>query len=522
MIRFTCGRLSPICSNSVQGGRSIGLLYATVDGEAQLLIDLPKGAVTSGETFLRAKFPDVQIERTTAGVIVPERVAWNRTLRLNPDIQPLRFRQEFQDQIQRDFVDPASTLLQAVQDISQESQRPAVRSMVRIQVAPVTTLQKWLARRVQQRLSHKFWHTHTILKDVYADWAMRTWFQRLLVWPVSLLIGRGKALDDNAAKKLDSQLCNASIELISWSSPNDAPLARKQLSVMASAFAEFTEPGRCRFVASRMRKGIRRKPPTSLLSDADLAQLWHIPTDTVHTPTLARPTFRQLPPPVNLLKPHEAGGAAKLGEVAFAKDNRMCFLAPDDRLHSLIIGKSGTGKSTLMNNLIAHDAFSGAGVGVVDPHSDLVEDILRSLPKSRTNEIVLLDVADRQRPVTFNPLACSDPHQRPLIASSLLSALKKVFGFDETNAPRLINTLRYTLLALLEQEGSTLLHVRRVLIDKKYRRQVAGNLADEEVRSFWQDEVASWTDRYEKETMPAILNKLGQFTANPITRAMSV
>jgi hypothetical protein len=173
-----------------------------------------------------------------------------------------------------------------------------------------------------------------------------------------------------------------------------------------------------------------------------------------------------------------------------------------------------------MHNLVTHDAFSGAGIGVIDPHSDLIEDIVSTLPRSRTNDVVLADVADRKCPVTFNPLACSDPQQRPLIASSVLSALKKVFGFDETNAPRLINTLRYTLLALLEQENTTLLDVRRVLVDKNYRKQVAGNLADEEVRSFWQDEVASWTDRYEKETMPAILNKLGQFTANPITRAI--
>ncbi len=502
-------------------GRTIQLIYGTLDGETQLMIDVPTALTRATEQLLSAKFADVQLRRLKVlpGPDCTHQV-WTSHLLLKPDVRPLTIRQRFEDHMQRNYVDPASALLQAVQDLTEDRLNTSNHSMVRINVSPASGWQKWRARRLLQRLSHHRWDTHATLKNIYADWANGRWYRRVLVWPVTWFIPRVKVSDTDAATKLDAQLCNASIELISWSKPNDAPLARKQLSVMAGAFAEFTEPGRCRLVASKVRKGIRRNPPTSLLSDADLAQLWHIPTDTVHTPTLARPTFRELPPPVNLLKAHEATGAAKLGKVAFANDHRTCYLAPNERLHALIIGKSGTGKSTLLNNLVTHDAFGGAGVGVVDPHSDLVEDILSSLPKARTNDVVLVDVADRQLPVTFNPLACSNPHQRPLIASSLLSALKKVFGFDETNAPRLINTLRYTLLALLEQEGSTLLHVRRVLVDKKYRKQVAGNLADEEVRSFWQDEVASWTDRYEKETMPAILNKLGQFTANPITRAI--
>ena len=499
------------------------LFYATINSETQLMIDVPSALTRTTEQLLSAKFTDIQLLRHK-GPLYPEgrHEAWSCHLRLMPDIRPLIFRQQFQDHIQRNYVDPASALLQAVRDISDDhaGSTTRVRSMVQISVTPATAWQKWRAKRLLQRLSHPWWDTHATLKDIYARWANGHWHRRVLVWPVSWLIPRVKVVDRDAASKLDAQLCNASIELVSWSNPTEALLARKQLSAMAGAFAEFTEPGRCRFVASRVRKGIRRRPPTSLLSDADLAQLWHVPTDTVHTPTLARPTIRQLPPPATLPTARDSAGAAKLGRVAFGNDNRVCYLPPRDRIHCLITGKSGCGKSTLMHNLVTHDAFSGAGIGVIDPHSDLIDDIVSTLPRSRTNDAVLADVADRQCPVTFNPLACSDPQQRPLIASSVLSALKKVFGFDETNAPRLINTLRYTLLALLEQENTTLLDVRRVLVDKNYRKQVAGNLADEEVRSFWQDEVASWTDRYEKETMPAILNKLGQFTANPITRAI--
>jgi hypothetical protein len=507
---------------SMRRNQMFRLVYATNFGEAQLMLAVPAAMVSVAEKYILAKYPDIEIERrrrlpsASNGDLV-----WGQSLRLKPDIQPLLAKAKFDDHMQRNFVDPVSTLLQTVQDIPEDSERATttVRSMVRITVTKATAWQHWRAKRLLQQLNNPWWGTHTTLKDIYAHYANGSWYQRMFTWPVTCLLRRVNTVADESSDKVNSSLCRASIELISWSNPADAPLARKQLSVMAGAFAEFTEHGRCKFVASRVRKGLR-KAPTSLLSDADLAQLWHVPTDTVHTPTLARPTIRQLPPPATLPTARDSAGAAKLGRVAFGNDNRVCYLPPRDRIHYLITGKSGCGKSTLMHNLVTHDAFSGAGIGVIDPHSDLIDDIVSTLPRSRTNDVVLADVADRQCPVTFNPLECSDPQHRPLIASSVLSTLKKVFGFDETNAPRLINTLRYTLLALLEQESTTLLDVRRVLVDKNYRKQVAGNLADEEVRSFWQDEVASWTDRYEKETMPAILNKLGQFTANPITRAI--
>ena len=503
--------------------REFRLFYATIHGEAQLMIGVPAAIVSVAERYILAKYPNVEVERLPDQPIASsDDLVWSQSLRLRPDIHPLIARREFHDQMQRNYIDPASTLLQTVQDIGEDSARATttVRSIVRITVTKATAWQRWRANRLLQRLNNPWWGTHTTLKDIYAHYANGPWHQRVFTWPVICLLRRVKTTADESADKINSSLCRGSIELISWSSPADAPSARKQLSVMAGAFAEFTEHGRCKFVASRVRKGIR-KAPTSLLSDTDLAQLWHVPTDTVHTPTLARPTIRQLPPPIKLPTARDSAGAAKLGRVAFGNDNRVCYLPPHDRIHCLITGKSGCGKSTLMHNLVAHDAFSGAGIGVIDPHSDLIDDIVSTLPRSRTNDVVLADVADRQCPVTFNPLACSDPQQRPLIASSVLSALKKVFGFDETNAPRLINTLRYTLLALLEQENATMLDVRRMLVDKNFRKNVVGNLSDAEVKSFWVDEVQnSWTDRYEKESLPPILNKLGSFLANPITRAI--
>lgn len=489
---------------------SITLIYGTYQGEAQLFLELPNSLATIARGFLHAKYPGISIQRIHQSPFTPapHHQVRSRYLRLKPDVAPLRLRRDFEDLQQRNFVDPVSGLLHAVED----TRDGTTRAVIRISLRPVTGRYRRRARRILQRSNHPFFQRNTTLRDLYADWANSPINKRLFTWPIAWLLPRQATADDDARFKIDCQLTHASIELQAWGPSTQLQSIHKRLAVMVGAFGEFVNPGRCSFVRASRRA-------RSLLSDRDLALLWHLPTDTVHTATMARPSHRQLSPPVHLTT-HLEQGSALLGRVDYHNDHRRVCIDANDRLHTLIVGKSGVGKSTLMHNLTAHDCQTDAGICVIDPHGDLINDVLSTIPSRRTNDVVLMDVADRSQPVTFNPLYCTDPLQRPLIASSLLSALKKVFGFDETNAPRLINTLRYTLLAILEKSSTTLLDVSRMLKDKRFRNHVTANLSDAEVRSFWLDEVANWTPCYENETMPAILNKLGQFTANPITRAI--
>src|SRR5207247_11461009 len=131
------------------------------------------------------------------------------------------------------------------------------------------------------------------------------------------------------------------------------------------------------------------------------------------------------------------------------------------RRHLYGVRKMGARKSTLLLNLIADDIQNDRGVGVIDPHGDLVADVLKRIPKARTNDVILFDPA--AHPIAFNPLACSRPEQRPLVAAGVLSAMKKVFAVDETNAPRLLYILRNVLFARIEQPQATLLAVPRLL-----------------------------------------------------------
>lgn len=495
--------------------QQLQLLYATIDGQAQLMLEVPSSLKTTAEKFLHAKYSGIQLKRLPQGP-GPDRgqLAWSKTLRLKPDVQPLILRKNFHDDMQRNYVDPVSTLLQAIQDISEDSVRgkSSVRSLVRLHVTPVTTWQRWRAKRIVQRLNHPWWETHTVLKDQYAHFANGSWYQQCLSWPVGWFVSRRAATANESLAKIDSHLTQTSVEITTWSKPVDQAAAQKQLTVVASAFAEFSEPGRAQFVVSKTRRGVPRKAPTSLLSVDDLAQLWHLPTETVHTPTLAQSTFRELKPPINLPTQEESKGAARLGQIAFQGDKRICFQPPEDRLHTWLIGKSGTGKSTLINNLVAHDAFHGEGFAVIDPHGDLIDDIVKTLPKSRTNDIILFDPSDPNHVVPLNLLENNDPKRRSLVASSLVAALQRIFAFDSQNAPRLTDILNNSVLALMEHPEATLVDIRRMLVDKQFRSTVVSSVTNEHVRSYWLDEVANWTPRYESEALPAVLNKLGHFT----------
>jgi hypothetical protein len=176
------------------------------------------------------------------------------------------------------------------------------------------------------------------------------------------------------------------------------------------------------------------------------------------------------------------------------------------------------GKTTLLHKLIASDIEAGRGLALLDPHGDLCDAILTGVPPRRTNQVVLFDVGDRAFPLAFNPLACRDEQQRPLVASGVVAAFKKLYG--DSWGPRLEHILRNALLALLEVPGVSLLSLQRLLSDVAFRTMVTCRVRDPVVRTFWEDEFASWKPQYQAEAIAPIQNKVGQFLSHPILRAI--
>lgn len=181
------------------------------------------------------------------------------------------------------------------------------------------------------------------------------------------------------------------------------------------------------------------------------------------------------------------------------------------RGHMYILGQTGTGKSTLVQNMAVSDIRQREGLALVDPHGDLAEGLLHFVPKERIQDVVYFNPADLARPVAFNPLERVEPEERHLVASGLISVLKKIW--PDFWGPRLEHLLRHSLLTLLEIPGSTLLDVPRLLTDQGFRKGVLARISDRELKEFWQMEFEKYSAWLRSDAVSPILNKIGQFLA---------
>jgi CxxC-x17-CxxC domain-containing protein len=188
----------------------------------------------------------------------------------------------------------------------------------------------------------------------------------------------------------------------------------------------------------------------------------------------------------------------------------------DRRRHFYCIGKTGMGKSNLMENMAIQDIQAGRGIAYVDPHGEGAEKLLDFVPANRINDVIFFNPADLDYPIAFNVMEKVDFRYRHLIAGGLMGVFKKVW--PDVWSARMEYILNNTILALLEYPDSTLLGVNRMLADVEYREKVVAKVTDPIVKSFWTTEFARYTQRYEIEATAAIQNKVGQFISNPLIR----
>src|SRR3954453_2980749 len=198
----------------------------------------------------------------------------------------------------------------------------------------------------------------------------------------------------------------------------------------------------------------------------------------------------------------------------------LVVLAPEEwRRHLYIVGQTGTGKSTLLLNLIAQDLASGAGLALLDPHGDLAEAVLLHVPRHRTNDLVYVNPADSERPIGFNPLSAVPEDLKPIVADGVVSAFRHVW--PESWGPRLDYILTNAVRALLDVPGGTLLMLPRLLVDEPFRVQlVEQHVRDPVVRAFWLNEYASYGDHFRAEAVSPIQNKIGKALIEPRLRNM--
>lgn len=190
--------------------------------------------------------------------------------------------------------------------------------------------------------------------------------------------------------------------------------------------------------------------------------------------------------------------------------------AKDRQRHMYVIGKTGMGKSTLLENMAAQDIQNGEGMAFIDPHGSAAETLLDYIPEHRLDDVVYFAPFDLANPISFNVMEDVDPDKRHLVVSGLMATFKKIW-VDAWSA-RMEYILTNALLALIEYPDTTLLSVNRMFTDKEFRNRVVDYVKDPAVKAYWKEEFAGYTERFAAEALPAIQNKVGQFTGNPLIR----
>lgn len=189
---------------------------------------------------------------------------------------------------------------------------------------------------------------------------------------------------------------------------------------------------------------------------------------------------------------------------------------PDRRHHVYVIGKTGSGKTTFLRNMVIQDIRLGHGVGLIDPHGDLAEDLLNQVPRSMIGNVVYFNPADVEFPAALNLLARVPADERALVASGVVGAFKSIWR--ESWGPRMEYIFYNALAALLDCENISLLGINPLLSDSSFRRWVIRQIEDPFIKTFWEHEYAAYDQRFRNEAIAPIQNKLGQFLLNPVIR----
>ncbi|MBT4941801.1 MAG: type IV secretion system DNA-binding domain-containing protein [Candidatus Magasanikbacteria bacterium] len=247
----------------------------------------------------------------------------------------------------------------------------------------------------------------------------------------------------------------------------------------------------------------------------EIASLWHPPIHSTEAPNIAWLTGRSAPPPPNLPK---EGLTLGYCEYRGTKED-VKLQTPDRQRHLYIIGKSGSGKSVTIANLAMQDVKAGHGVCIVDPHGDLVEEVLGHIPKERADDVIIFNPSDTERPIGMNMLEAKSKDQKDFAVQEMLGIFLKLFP-PEMIGPMFEHTMRNVMLTLManHEDPGTIIDIPRMLVDDDFVKRYLVNVTDPIVRTYWEKEMAQTTQHTKSEMLGYLVSKIGRFVGNEMMR----
>lgn len=472
----------------------------------------------------------------------------------DPDIYPIKRYVQFEDKITRTAVDPIAGITATLAKLNDVDEQVWIQIVVR----PLPDRWRVLFTKCVKIVNKGIWANIEKFQKTYTSvFCTRNRLIRVIFFPVYFLLwlqglkagtsasfksreASESEMEDLTSKsheressataamdKVNKLLYEGNIRIIYIQKNRDPEAAKIKLREIAGSFKQFNVPQINGFQLEDYINGkdalemynSRFMQYPFIVNVEELATMYHLPNMSVSTPNIYWVRSRKLEPPVDVPEPKgaNAGELTLIGKTNFRGIHKTFGLKTlDRRRHVYIIGKTGMGKTTLLENMIFSDIQAGKGVAVIDPHGDLAESVLDFVPANRTNDVILFDPSDRDFPIAFNMLESADPSLNTIIASGLVGIFKKIYA--DSWGPRLEHILRNTILSLLHYPNTTMLGITRILQDKDFRRKVVNKLEDPILRAFWEKEFEPMQDKMKIEAISPIMNKVGQFLSSPIVR----
>ncbi len=255
----------------------------------------------------------------------------------------------------------------------------------------------------------------------------------------------------------------------------------------------------------------------SVFSSDELATMFHFPNKTIETPHLHWLKARTGPVPADV--PQEGG--TYIGQGYYRGIKRPVHVGWDDRRrHIYIVGKTGTGKSYLLQDMATQDIKAGHGVCVVDPHGDLIDEIIKYIPPERAEDVIYFDPSETARPMGLNLLEADSEEQKHFITTAIINLMYKLYDPQRTGiiGPRFEHAVRNAMLTVMSEPGATFVEVVRALTDAKYVQEILPKVTDPIIRRYWTDQIAQTSDFHKSEVLDYIVSKFGRFVTNKTMR----